>query len=106
MSRSTAPSRRTPLVSALRVVVVDDLPDVRDLVAELLPQHGHDVETADDGPGAIELVRRFRPDVAFINIGLPTLSGYEVARTLRHEMKAETPRLIALTGHGREADRI
>jgi CheY-like chemotaxis protein len=65
---------------------------------------GHDVVEAIDGPSAVELARQTRPDLAFIDVGLPGFDGYEVARRLRHLTQKDI-RLVALTGYGRPEDR-
>jgi len=89
----------------LRAVVVDDAADLRELVADLLRMKGHDVKTVEDGASAIALIRAERPDVALIDIGLPEMDGYEVARQLRRDLPAERLRLIAMTGYGQAADK-
>jgi CheY-like chemotaxis protein len=89
----------------LRAVVVDDAADLRELVAELLRMKGHQVQTVEDGPSALALIRAERPDVALIDIGLPEMDGYEVARTLRRELSPHQLRLIAMTGYGQATDR-
>jgi len=101
-SRDVAlPRAATP--TGLRVVIVDDNPDLRELVAELLMSQGHEVETADDGPSGLALIRARRPDVALIDIGLPGLDGYDLARTIRTELAGCAVRLIAMTGYGEES---
>jgi signal transduction histidine kinase len=89
----------------LRAVVCDDAPDLRDLVADLLRLRGHDVTVVGDGPAAIELILAERPDVALIDIGLPDMDGYEVARSIRAQLVDHKPRLIAMTGYGQASDR-
>ena len=89
----------------LRAVVVDDAADLRELVADLLRMKGHEVKTVEDGPSALALIRAERPDVALIDIGLPNMDGYEVARTLRRELPRDQLRLIAMTGYGQATDR-
>jgi len=90
----------------LRAVVCDDAPDLRELVADLLRLRGHQVEIVEDGPSAIELICREKPDVALIDIGLPDMDGYEVARTIRRRLNdPKHPRLIAMTGYGQASDR-
>ena len=90
----------------LRAVVCDDAPDLRELVADLLRLRGHEVEIVEDGPSAIELICREKPDVALIDIGLPDMDGYEVARTIRARLNdPKHPRLIAMTGYGQASDR-
>jgi two-component system, sensor histidine kinase len=89
----------------LRAVVCDDAPDLRDLVADLLRLRGHEVSVVGDGPAAIELIVAEKPDVALIDIGLPDMDGYEVARVIRRQISGHSPRLIAMTGYGQASDR-
>lgn len=93
-----------PTTRPLSVVLIDDSEDVRELMAELLRGWGHSVEVAPDGESGSELALRCRPDVAFVDIGLPKLDGYGVAALLRshHELKM---RLVAMTGFGQESDK-
>ena len=100
-SATPAPGRAGPLV----VAVVDDNPDLRDAMTELLDHVGHTVEGARDGQSGIELVLRQRPDVALIDISMPDMDGYAVARRLRQELGEACPRLVAVSGHGLEAHR-
>ena len=94
-----------PVLRPLRAVVVDDAADLRELVADLLRMKGHAVMTVEDGAKAVALIRTERPDVALIDIGLPEMDGYEVARVLRRELAPGQLRLIAMTGYGQAADR-
>jgi signal transduction histidine kinase/ActR/RegA family two-component response regulator len=91
--------------AAYRVLVVDDNPDARDSLAELLRLTGHEVRTAPTGPKAIEVARAWRPDVALLDLGLPGMDGYEVARVLRAEPFGGSLLLVALTGYGQDEDR-
>ena len=89
-----------------RILVVDDNQDAADSLARYLRRvAGHRVEVAYDGPGALGLARTFRPDVVLLDIGLPGMSGYEVAQRLREWPETGGARLIALTGWGQEDDR-
>lgn len=88
----------------LRVLVVDDNIDSAETLGELLPLWGHQTRLAHDGPQAIEAVREFAPDVVLLDIGLPGMDGFEVARRLRAEGVA-VRRLLAMTGYGDEDDR-
>jgi CheY-like chemotaxis protein len=83
---------------------VDDNLDAADCLAQVLTDSGHEVKVAHDGPSSLEAVRSHRPDVVFLDIGLPRLNGYEVARELRREY-GSTMTLVALTGYGQESDR-
>jgi CheY-like chemotaxis protein len=76
-----------------------------EILADLLRLQGHEVRTAFDGPAALAAARTFHPDVVLLDIGLPGLNGYEVARRLRHLPEAQGTLLVAITGYGREVDR-
>ncbi len=89
---------------ARRVLVVEDNVDAREALHALLELSGHSVELAGDGPSGIEAVRRVRPEVVLVDIGLPGLDGYQVAAALRAEWGANL-RLVALTGYGQPEDR-
>src|SRR6516162_6114764 len=91
--------------SKLRVLVVEDHADTAASMAVLLRIRGHEVEVAPDGPSALRIAADRPPDVALLDIGLPGLSGWHVARRLRERAPGKTPLLIAVTGYGREADR-
>jgi CheY-like chemotaxis protein len=84
---------------------VDDNVDGLESLATLLELTGHVVETAADGPSALAAARVFNPDVVLMDIGLPGMNGYEVARRLRADPAFRETRLIALTGWGQDTDR-
>jgi signal transduction histidine kinase/DNA-binding response OmpR family regulator len=88
----------------LRILVVDDNPDIRATLHDLLEMQGHEVEVAEDGPQALERVLASRPDVALVDIGLPGMDGFALARALRQEPQMNT-RLVAMTGYGQAEDR-
>ncbi len=88
-----------------RVLVVDDNEDAASSLGTLLRMMGHDVCTASAGSQALELARSYRPEVVLLDIGLPQMDGYEVARRLRQQPWGRAVRLIALTGWGQEQDR-
>jgi PAS domain S-box-containing protein len=94
-----------PAPDARRVMVVDDNPDAAESLALLLELQGHEVRTAHDGPGAVALAQGFRPEVAIVDIGLPGLSGYEVARRIRGQDGGRRMLLVALTGWGQAQDK-
>jgi len=94
-----------PQERPLRAVVCDDAPDLCELVADLLRLRGHEVIVVEDGPAAIATICQERPDVALIDIGLPEMDGYEVARQIRRALTEVRPRLIAMTGYGQASDR-
>ncbi len=103
---ATDPSASEPASPAgLRLVLAEDSADTRELLAGVLSHAGHQVEVASDGAEALERVRRVRPHVAFVDIGLPGLDGYELARRVRAEPFGREVRLVAMTGYGRAEDR-
>ncbi|MGC4076237.1 MAG: ATP-binding protein [Rubrivivax sp.] len=95
-----AHGQRTP-----RVLIVDDNVDAAELLAEYLKDQGFDVRTVHDGLSALAAARAFRPDVALVDIGLPVMDGYEVARRLGQDLACPGLRLIAVTGYGQQQDR-
>ncbi len=88
-----------------RVLVVDDNPDVVTLLQDYLTWKGFAVEVAFDGATALAVARATKPEVVLLDIGLPRLDGYEVARRLRSDTMFAETRLIALTGYGQDSDR-
>jgi two-component system, chemotaxis family, CheB/CheR fusion protein len=94
-----------PSAAKRRILVVDDNSDGADSLAMLLRLDGHDVEIAYNAPGTFEAVQRLRPEAIFLDIGLPQMDGYEIARRLRADPAAKRAHLIALTGYGQEHDR-
>jgi two-component system CheB/CheR fusion protein len=94
-----------PVRAGSRILVVDDNADAAGTLALLLQVKGHEVSTAHDGPTALELARAYHPGVVFLDIGLPGMDGYEVARRLRGQPDCPPCLLIALTGYGRDEDR-
>jgi PAS domain S-box-containing protein len=88
-----------------RVLVVDDNRDAADSIADLLRLERHTVQTAYSGAAALGVARVFKPDVVFLDIGLPGMDGYEIARRLRTFPETAGARLIALTGYGQAGDR-
>jgi PAS domain S-box-containing protein len=88
-----------------RVLIVDDNVDAAQSLAMLLEACGHAVQIAHDGPGALESAPSFHPQVVLLDIGLPHMDGYEVARQLRQQMGTEIEMLVALTGYGGQEDR-
>ena len=88
-----------------RVLVVDDNVDAASSLALLLEMAGHQTSRAHDGPSALETAEKQRPELILLDIGLPTLNGYEVCRRIRKQPWAASVLLIALTGWGQEEDR-
>jgi CheY-like chemotaxis protein len=102
---SDATSVKLP-VQAKRILVVDDNVDAANTVAEILRMLGNEVMTAHDGLGAVMAAAEMAPDIIILDIGLPGIDGYEVARRIRaQENKDRAALLIALTGWGQEDDR-
>ncbi|WP_437279752.1 ATP-binding protein [Sorangium sp. So ce375] len=87
-----------------RILLVDDNLDAVELLAESLGAMGHATRVASDGPSALRIAEEFAPDVALLDIGLPVMDGYELARRLREQPAGGRVRLIAITGYGQEAD--
>jgi len=88
-----------------RLLVVDDNRDAADSLAMLLKLQGHEVRVAHSGPAALEMTKTYTPDVVFLDIGMPGMDGYEVARRLRQQPGLESVVLAALTGWGQQEDR-
>ena len=93
-------------VRRCRILVVDDNVDSAESMASLLKLDGHDVRVAHDGLAAVESALAFRPQVVLLDIGLPVLDGYEVARRLRRLDETKDTFLIAVTGYGKTEDRV
>jgi two-component system CheB/CheR fusion protein len=87
-----------------RIVLVDDQEDSREMLRMLLESRDHIVIDVADGPTAIDVITRERPDVAFIDIGLPAMNGYEVAQRIRDRPGLDDVLLVALTGYGAPSD--
>jgi len=85
------------------ILIVEDHDDARDALRTLLELEGHQVDAAASGPQGIDMATRQPPDIALIDIGLPEVDGYEVARQLR-TLTPKRPYLIALTGYGAPDD--
>ncbi|MGH7127507.1 MAG: PAS domain S-box protein, partial [Planctomycetaceae bacterium] len=104
---SPPPSDGGPAESPLRrILVVDDTRAAAKMLSLLLSKLGpHKIEMAHDGPSALRLVEAHRPEIVFLDIGLPGMDGYEVARRLRDRPECAAALLVALTGYGQEEDR-
>lgn len=109
--QTTAPERlsdagqTTPRISRSRILVVDDNPDTTATLALLLERTGHQVQVAHDGLEAVHAVAAFQPDVVLLDIGLPKMNGFEVARRIRQEGGGKRVTLVAVTGWGQQDDR-
>jgi PAS domain S-box-containing protein len=90
---------------ALTVVIVDDQPDLADSITLLIEAFGHEATAAYSGDDALSLVTTQKPDVMIVDIGMPQMTGYDLARRIRNDPALANVRLIALTGYGREEDR-
>jgi PAS domain S-box-containing protein len=95
-AQSTGPS--------LRVLVVDDNVDTVTTLALLVTESGHDVRTAYDGPAVLEAALDYRPNVVLLDIGLPGLNGFEIAKRLRQHTALQNTVLVAMTGYGGVSD--
>jgi PAS domain S-box-containing protein len=98
-----APSNQSG--QALRVLVVDDNHDAANMLAEALHDMGCQTETAFDGPSALEAAKQFRPRLVLLDLGLPVMDGYEVARHLRQDAELVPLKLVAVSGYGRASDK-
>jgi CheY-like chemotaxis protein len=98
------PAVAVPKSKGKRVLVVEDNADSRATLEHLLRFDGFHVLTAADGVAGLEAIRREQPDVALLDIGLPGMSGYEIAKQVRAEFDGQPIRLVALTGYGRAED--
>jgi signal transduction histidine kinase/CheY-like chemotaxis protein len=88
-----------------RVLVVDDNLDAARTLAQLLNELGFDARAVRDGPGALAMLEEFLPELAILDIGLPGMDGYELARRLKADARVPKLKFVALTGYGREPDR-
>lgn len=102
---SSQPLERGTLAGKLSILVVDDNHDAAESLALLLEMKGHEVKLAHDGPEALRTLGSFRPRLILLDIGLPGMNGYEVARRIRESMELHDVVLAALTGWGQEEDR-
>jgi PAS domain S-box-containing protein len=105
--RPAAPptDKSKPTGPTLRVLVVDDNVDTAESLEMLLRESGHDARTAHDGPAALAAALDYRPNVVLVDIGLPGLDGYEVAKRLRQQPILPNVVLVAMTGYGQDSDR-
>src|SRR4051794_40715700 len=94
----------SPTARPLCVLVVDDYQDAADSLALLVRQWGYQALVAYDGPSALDLARTSIPEVVLLDIGLPRMDGFEVARRLRRLPEMGQAFLVAVTGYGREED--
>jgi CheY-like chemotaxis protein len=101
-----SPSRRPVLrAGAGRVLIVEDDADSGEMLRFALELDGYEVNVADDGLAAVQMALSVRPEVVIIDLGLPGIDGYEVARRIRATEAGRRMRLIALSGYGQAEDR-
>ena len=98
----TQPIKKPTIPKDATVLVVEDNRDVAESMATLLRLSGHEVRVAEDGSSAIETATRQKPDLVFIDIGLPGMDGYQLAQALRAIPELAGARLVALSGYGQE----
>jgi len=99
-----SPPDARPAASAQRILVVDDNQDAARSLAMLLKALGADAQVAHDGPQALDMVPSYRPSAVLLDIGMPGMDGYEVARRIRERETGSAPVLVALTGRGQEEE--
>jgi two-component system CheB/CheR fusion protein len=98
---SSRPAARSKIK---RIVVVEDIDDARKMLVALLEADNYQVYSAADGEAGLQMILREKPDLAIVDIGLPKLDGYEVARRVRIQIPSSETRLVALTGYGQDSD--
>jgi CheY-like chemotaxis protein len=86
----------------LRILIAEDVKDCADALAVLLRMYGHEVMISPDGIAAVQFAQTQQPDVLLLDIGLPKLNGYEVAKTMRKLNWRKRPLIVAVTGYGQE----
>jgi two-component system CheB/CheR fusion protein len=96
----------TPALGPLRILIVDDNDDGREMLAYLLSVEGHTVMQAIDGPSALEAAASFQPDIVILDIGMPGMNGYTVAQRLREAPRGSSLVLVALSGLGQQEDKM
>jgi CheY-like chemotaxis protein len=90
----------------LRILVVDDNAGLTDTLTAFLRGAGYEVRPSGDGPAALLALRDWEPDVVLLDLGLPGMNGYELAKRIRERPVSHKPLLVALTGHGTAEDRL
>jgi CheY-like chemotaxis protein len=101
--RAMAPAAKAP---GRRVLVVDDNADAAAMLSALVRMLGHEVVTVHDGIEALQVSEGFRPEVILLDIGMPGMNGYEVARRLRERDRSPKPVIVAVTGWGKPDDEL
>jgi PAS domain S-box-containing protein len=106
-AQSDAPAYSGPARAPMRrVLVVDDNADARESLAGLLQLLGHDVRVAFDGASGVRMVREFKPHVVLLDIGLPDMDGYEVAKQIRALPEGGEPKIVAASGYGESPEAV
>jgi CheY-like chemotaxis protein/two-component sensor histidine kinase len=100
-----APTPAPAATPRARVLVVDDNVDAAEMLTMVLEAWGYEARAVVDGPSALELAERYRPDLAILDLGLPVMDGFELARRFAGQASLREVRLIALTGYGQDHDR-
>ena len=103
--RGTARGETRAKLARQRVLIIEDNQDTATMMDIMLKEWGQETRVAHDGPSALEAAKQFRPHVVLLDVGLPKLHGYEVARRLREQDWAHDAHVVAITGWGPEADR-
>jgi PAS domain S-box-containing protein len=100
-----AVAEATPALGSQRILIADDNEDTVEMMRALLEYAGHDVRVAFDGIEALAVCEAFRPETVFLDIGLPGIDGYEVARRMRAIPSGQDARIVAVSGYARDEDR-
>jgi signal transduction histidine kinase/PAS domain-containing protein len=104
-SSMPAPAPGAPVATRSRVLVVDDNTDALHTLSDALRAHGHEVHTAEDAASALAVAEQTQPEIAVLDIGLPGMDGYELARRLRQLPGFASIKLVAVTGYGQASDK-
>src|SRR5262249_18869246 len=97
-------SIRQDAAHSLRVLLVEDYADTAVSLTALLRRDGYEVHVAADGPAALQAAEQVDPDAVLLDIAMPGMDGWAVARDLRARANGQRPLIVAITGHGREED--
>ena len=103
-AKAVAPQTLAPR-AAHRILIIEDNMDAAVSLAEVLRFHGHEVDVAHSGPAGVELARSLHPDIVLCDVGLPDMSGYDVARAIREEPGTRSALLVAVTGYASASDK-
>lgn len=106
LQASASPESTEALRRTLRILIADDDHDTVQTLCVLLTGEGHDVYGVHDGPSVVPLVRKLRPDAVILDIGMPGMNGYDLARALKEEHGVQCPTLIAVSAYGRQSDKL